>query len=57
MWKDFLRLHFAVDQVPSISGYDLENGRYDVKNNDFDFAPLFSTLLTFSCLYCSCKLF
>ena len=27
MSKDFLRLHFAVDQVLSISGYDLENGR------------------------------
>ena len=25
--KDFLRLIFAVDQVLSISGYDLENGR------------------------------
>ena len=27
MSKDFLYFHFAVDQVLSISGYDLENGR------------------------------
>ena len=25
--KNFLRLRSAVDQVPSISGFDLENGR------------------------------
>ena len=27
MPKDLLHLHFAVDQVVSISGYDLENRR------------------------------
>ena len=35
MWyhvsKDFLPLHFAVDQVLSVSGYDLENGRMPCK--------------------------
>ena len=51
MSKDFIHLHFAVDQVLSISGYDLENGRmacnqkywikkYGGKNSDFDFVPL-----------------
>ena len=29
--KDILCLHFAVDQVLSISGYDLENGRMPCK--------------------------
>ena len=29
--KDFLCFHFAVDQVLSISGYDLENGRIPCK--------------------------
>ena len=29
--KDFLPLHFAVGQVLSISGYDLENGRMPCK--------------------------
>ena len=29
--KDFLHLHFAVDQVLSISGYDLKNGRMPCK--------------------------
>ena len=38
MLKDFLWIHFEVDQVLSISGYDLENGRmlckqkYGIKN-------------------------
>ena len=38
MSKDFPRLHFAVDQVLSISGYDLENRtmlpkqKYYIKN-------------------------
>ena len=27
MSKDFLYFHFAVDQVLSVSGYDLESGR------------------------------
>ena len=27
MSKDFPYFHFAVDQVLSVSGYDLENGR------------------------------
>ena len=31
MSKDFLSLHFAVDQVLSTSGYDLENGRMPCK--------------------------
>ena len=31
MSKDFLCLHFAVDQVLSISGYYLENGRVPCK--------------------------
>ena len=29
--KDFLSLHFAVGQVLSISGYDLENGKMPCK--------------------------
>ena len=32
--KDFLRLIFAVDQVLSISGYDLENGRMPCEQKD-----------------------
>ena len=55
--KDFLPLHFAVGQVPLISGCNLENGRMPckqqyciknmaVKNPDFGFVPLLFTLLT-----------
>ena len=32
--KDFLCLIFAVDQVLSISGYDLENGRMPCEQKD-----------------------
>ena len=49
--KIFLRLHFAVDQEFSISGYDLEKGKcrvskniklkYGRKKSDFDFVPLY----------------
>ena len=64
MSKDFLRPQFAVDQVLSISDYDLENKRiameakilnskYPGKNFDFDFVPLLFTWLTFCCLCCS----
>ena len=42
--KDFLPLHFAVGQVLSISGYDLET-KHGVKNPDFHFVPLLLTLL------------
>ena len=31
MCGDFLPLYFAVDQVLSVSGYDLENGRMSCK--------------------------
>ena len=53
--KDFLHLHFAVDQVLSISGYELENGRmlckqkYQIKNMAVKI-PI-SILLRF-CLLC-----
>ena len=30
--KDILCLHFAVDQLLSISGYDLENGKMPYKH-------------------------
>ena len=53
--KYFLRLHFAVDEVLSISGNDLENGRmprkekYEVKN----VAVKIPTLILFRfCLLC-----
>ena len=52
--KNFVRLHFTVDQMLSISEYDWENGRIRVSktmplgNCDFDFVPLLFTVLTFS---------
>ena len=59
--KDFLRLIFAVDQVLSISGYDLENGRmqskqkYWIKNTAVKILVLmvpFWFLSTDFCLFC-----
>ena len=58
MSKNFLCFHFVVDQVFSISRYDLGNGRmpckqnikYGSKKSNFDFALLLSTVLTFSYL-------
>ena len=56
MSKDFLTLHFAVGQVLSVSGYDLQNERMPCKqkhckkhggeNLDFDFVLLLFSLLT-----------
>ena len=66
MWyhvsKDFLPLHFAVGQVLSISGYNLENGTRQWKSW-FWFCSAFvnfadiKMLYFASCLCCSCKLF
>ena len=55
MSKDFLCFHFAVDQVLSISGYDLENGRmlckqkYKIKNMAVKILIL---ILFCFCLFC-----
>ena len=56
--KDFLPLHFAVDQLLSISGYDLENGRmpckqiYCIRNMTMKIPIL---ILFRSCLLCRLK--
>ena len=68
--KDFLCFHFSVDQVLSISGYDLENGRmlckqkYKIKNMAVKIFILFCFCLLWwlspvstvgaSCLNCIC---
>ena len=53
--KDFLSLHFAVDQLLSISGYDLENGRMPCKQQYWtkDSAVKIPILILFwFCLLC-----
>ena len=54
--KDFLCFHFAVDQMPSISGYDLENGgmppckqKYEIRN--------MAVKILILILFCFCLLF
>ena len=60
--KHFLLLHFAVGQVLSISGYDLENGTSWWKSwfwfcSAFVYFTDLKTIYFASCLCCSCKLF
>ena len=65
--KDFFCFQFVVDQVLSISEYDLENGWMKCKQKDktknmaakidFDFVLLLYTLMNFFCFCCSCNLF
>ena len=72
MSKDFSPLHFAIAQVLSISGYDMENERmpgrqkYCIKNIAVKIPILFCSALVYfadlktiysvSCLCCSNKL-
>ena len=55
MSKDFLYLHFAVDQVLSVSGYDLGNGRMACKQKYWikNMAVKLPILILFRfCLFC-----
>ena len=52
--KDFLRLHFAVDQVLSIAGYDFENGRLSRKQKYL--IKIMAVKMPILILFCFCLL-